>query len=317
MDPQFAALTLLRYSAYALPRHLGFGNHDINQGQDVKPTEAGTEKLHDAETDVMEKLLCDAEFIRARTQLLGVVPTKLQQWDESAFGEADKTLMRAIRAIRIKDINCLPATIVHLKDVEYFYEAACEHVDGEGQTRRYVRALSMWRHNLLRLCGGEDASSSSHDNLGLCGMQGSCMLAAKYLLSSDDAWSMNDVSEESVQSKKSSRSRKSRHKSIDPESVTAALSVDISQLKTELSIGRSILSLAKFAQSLTSKRTCAQSILQGEIAACLRDAIDVLSGISRTLQLIMSIGDLEEDDISDSITAFGGAHTLHSEICYH
>lgn len=282
------------------------------------------ENLQKVEADVIKALLCDVEFTKVRTELLGQVKHE-QQLDESLYSEDDETLLRAIKAFRNKELNCLPATVVHIKDVErvlMLHESSFEriNVEDEGRGCGCVDALTNWRQSLLLLCTGEntystgkqddlsDQSKLPRHSLKVCGIQGSCISAAKTLLGKDDAWSLSDPSEKSSSSKKSFRNRKGRNKSIDAGTLSAAINADISQLKTELSIARSLLSLAKFAQGLASKNTLhlVPSVLQEEIALCLRDAITILSSISKTLQIIMSVGDLEEDDLDDSTTLSGG-----------
>jgi hypothetical protein len=264
----------------------------------------------------MRNLLCDAEFTNIRTNLLG--RNIIKQPEESLNGEADKALVLAIKGSREKERSYLSATVVHVKDIERFH-ALCEPISDGDETRDMfqgsdcIEALAMWRHKLLGLRNVEkktlpEAERSEINNNSV--FRANCASVAKTLLSKEDAWSANDTSEESSQSKKSSRSRKSSSKGIDQAKLAKALNVDIGHLKTELSIGRSILSLAKFTQRLSSKKSSriAPSLLQEEVSFGLRDAIEVLSGISKTLQLILSepFADLEEDDLDSSIKLSGG-----------
>lgn len=310
------ALVLRKYSAYALPKHTAFGIHGV--GQDGEPTlDDSDDRLQMIELDVVKKLLCNDAFTDARAGLLEVAPTRQQQLDETLCSEDDKTLVRAIRAFRrSKEKNYLPATVIHIKDIERLLSFGEKGTDNEVMSG-CVEAVAMWRRKLLHNCGAGKASStvqstelSDHSKPESCSVyrvRGNCITVAKNLLAKDDAWSLNDTSEESVQTRKSSRGRKSRNKSIDSAAITTAINTDVCQLKTELSIGRSILSLAKFAQSCSSKdANHVSAILQEEVSLCLRDAINVLASISRALQVIMSVGDLEEEDLDDSITPPGG-----------
>jgi hypothetical protein len=270
-------------------------------------------RLQMIELHVMKNLLCDDGFTDSRSELLRVA-MRQQQFDETLYSEDDKTLVRAIRAFRSnRENNYLPATVIHIKDIERLlgFGESCEG-DGE-QKSDCVDAVAMWRRKLLQNC--DVNSSSAHntevlnqskpptDSCGVYGPRSNCITVAKTLLAKDDAWSLYDTSE----SRKSSRSRKSRNKSVDSGAINQAINTDVCQLKTELSIGRSILSLAKFAQSCSDKNANhVLPTLQEEVSLCLRDAIIVLSRISRALQLIMSVGDLEEEDLDDSVTPPGG-----------
>ena len=260
-----------------------------------------------------EKLLCNSTFFKARTDLLGNGEKRLQELDESLNAEVDKALIKTIRYARCKTSNYLPATIMHIKDVERNFLQRNDDGDNDIRGSGTIGLLTTWRHQLLLLCSEKTTSTASGTmDYGESNPyhNSEILKVAKTLLSKDDAWTNN--TDESA-SKKSSRSRRNRSEIIDPTILANAINADICRIKADLSIGRSMLSLAKFTQRMSNKGTCcvSWSTLQVEVALCLRDSIEILSSTSKQLQTIMSesFSNLEEEDLDDSIISSCGPGT--------
>ena len=315
----FVAQTLLRYAAYALPRHAVFGLHGSKQ--DDPSTASITNEYQERERAfVMKKLLTTNNFIQARMELLGSDSANFHRQAQYLDNEVvDKPLATAINHSLEGTRNYLPSTIVHIKDIDWFSATSgCIEPDDEAEKKDdCIKAVALWRHQLLQLSKEKKKTATTNDD-GNTALDNPYSLSssgvpkcnnisvAKTLLLQDDAWSLAESSEVSNKSKKSStRSRKSRNTSLDPKKLEIAINANVDDLKTELSIGRSILTLAKFVQNFTSKNTSpAPPMFQEQIAFCLRDAIEILSSISKTLQLILSKSHakLVEDDLDDAIT---------------
>ena len=294
-------LTLRRYAAYSLPRHAALGMSNAVQNGNVS--------MH-----AMQTLLCDPEFFKARIDyLLGHSRKRLQLLNESLDAEDDEALIETIKKDRERTFNYLPATTMHIADVERSLPLKNNDRCINTRGKDTIEPLTKWRQQLLLICsekttsaanGTEEYGESSHDR------NDEILKVAKILLSKDDAWS-NNTSEESIQSKKSSRSRRNRSENIDPTTLANAINTDILQIKANVSTGRSILSLAKFTQRLSSLGCCSvsPSTLQEEVALCLRDSIEVLSSASKTLHIILSdsLSNLEEEDLDDSLLSSSGS----------
>eukprot|EP00804_Cyclotella_cryptica_P019567 CCRYP_014328-RC/>CCRYP_014328-RC protein AED:0.07 eAED:0.07 QI:612/1/1/1/1/0.83/6/2494/1628 len=326
-------LTIRRYAAYTVPRHAAFGMQGIGQIREFE-LEIKPERLRRTHIDIMKEMLCDSVLITARCKLLGSGRMRDEHFDEPLNSGVDRSLVQAIKQYRDKDHNLLPATTAHLKDIELFssfLESMIESSDNDDtnneQMRNYcVDALSVWREKLLLLCGEQNNTtingidpSTPNINIGCAPhnngvLAGSFLDIAKALLSKDDAWPSNDDKTLGVQMKKQHRSRRIRNESIKPELLETVVNINMCHLKTQTTIGRSLLTLAKFAQSLLSKNSscAAASAFQDLISICLCDAIEVLTCVSKKLQIILSdlLEGLEEDDLVDSVTSTGPTFCL-------
>lgn len=316
----FAARTLLRYAAYALPRHAVFGLQCANQ-DDPLTLVIRNENQERYGACVMKKLLTNNNFIQARIELLGNEGAEHREHAQHMDDEVDKTLPSAIKTSKERRRNYLPSTIVHIKDIDSF-SAMSGCVEPENLVEKnhdYIKAVATWRHKLLQQSKEKKKTASTDNEANITSESSSgvpkCNISvAKTLLLQEDAWSSCESSEENKKSRKSStRSRKSRNTSLDPKKLEIAINANVGDIKTELSIGRSILTLAKFVQNSTRKnQSSAAPTFQEQVAFCLRDAIEILSSISKTLQLILSKSHakLVEDDLDDSITTLGPAACL-------
>ena len=162
----------------------------------------------------------------------------------------------------------------------------------------------------------------------------SCVNAAEVLLSTKDAWTMKDdskqvfakeSSEEPNASFISSRSRKGRRKRTDPLAATPlarVLNIGINDLRTIVSIGRSLVELAQFSQCMRetdifhkeTKDIVAKleeenvtSCFHRLQCSCLKNAIEVLSCTATTLGYILCSSldkKLDEDDLDESCATY-------------
>jgi len=166
------------------------------------------------------------------------------------------------------------------------------------------------------------------------GTQESCIEVAKSLLAKDDAWTMKDDSaqifkEDSSKEFLSPRPprKKGRKRVVQKEGATATtslariLNIDINELRTSVTIGRSLLSIAEFSQYMLDKdifdkdlkeSSSVTSRLHGIQLSCLKNAIEVLSCSATTLGYILSssLQKLDEDDLDETVTTTLGPTLL-------
>ncbi|KAL7543830.1 hypothetical protein ACHAXR_013162 [Thalassiosira sp. AJA248-18] len=146
--------------------------------------------------------------------------------------------------------------------------------------------------------------------------------AAKSLLATDDAWTMKDDSTKMFRSAAKEfsprPSRKGRRKRIEKEGTAATtslariLDIDINDLRTAISLGRSLLALAEFSQHMVDKEIFEEG-LKGSSSitsrlhllqsSCLKKAIQVLSCSAITLGYILSssLDKLDEEDLDETV----------------
>ena len=152
-----------------------------------------------------------------------------------------------------------------------------------------------------------------------------CVEVALSLLANEDAWTMKDNSKHvfrrELANKSSSTPRPSRKKrapsSSSSTALSSVLSIDINDLRTAVSIARSLLEVAAFSKRVhdgtdkarvTRKQARSlKSLLRMEQTTCLKNAIEILSVAAKTLCYITSgaLDRLDEDDIDDSVNTSG------------
>ena len=164
------------------------------------------------------------------------------------------------------------------------------------------------------------------------GVMDNCIEVAKSLLAREDAWTMKDnscqilkncTSKEDKASRKLQRKgrRKRSDDTTEPTLLAKIVRIDINDIRTAISIGRSLLSLSEFShyalekEVFTKKRGTSSmtSRLRQEQAFCLNDSIQVFSFTAITLVYILSSAfeKLDEDDLDETVlTSFGPTHCL-------
>jgi len=152
----------------------------------------------------------------------------------------------------------------------------------------------------------------------------------KSLLATTDAWTTignrNTRETTDVLLNESSfikpRRKEQRRKSIgNPQEnevspLAKILKIDINELRTSISLGHSFLSLARFVQSNSSnyeKSNRSSSVVSCANAiqcSCLMKAIAILACSATTLETIMSVGNLDEDDLDETVATTFDPTTL-------
>ena len=172
-------------------------------------------------------------------------------------------------------------------------------------------------------------SYNGSDPNKLFGTDDNCIEVAKSLLAREDAWTMKDNSDQifhydssfrddpSFKISKRKGRRKRRDHKMKSTSLARILSIDISHLRSAVSIGRSLLSLAEFSQNISCEAFFHKKLhhlgsevshLHHEQSCCLNDAIEVLSFTATTLLYILSnsLDNLDEDDLDETVTTSFG-----------
>jgi hypothetical protein len=105
----------------------------------------------------------------------------------------------------------------------------------------------------------------------------------------------------------------------DTSPLAQILKMDISGLRTSISLGRSLLGLAQFVQILPKKDFFDEKLkessslisrLQGIQSCCLMNAIEVLSCSATSLGYIQSLDMLDEDDLDETVDTTLGLNVL-------
>ena len=147
---------------------------------------------------------------------------------------------------------------------------------------------------------------------------------AKLLLAKEDAWTMknnfclfnNDFSREPLFVKSSPKGRRSESTGNSQQEASSQLAhvlkITINELRSSISIGRSLLDLAQytdifFKDDIFDKKLKEPSSVTTRLHAiqcfCLMNAIEVLSCSATYLEYILSLDKLDEEDLDESAIA--------------
>lgn len=161
----------------------------------------------------------------------------------------------------------------------------------------------------------------------------SCVEVTKTLLAKKDAWTMKDNSAQvfkedssteitSPKPPRKGRRKKRAEQKEESQALTSlarVLGINIYDLRMSVSVGRSLLFLNEFAQSVRDKEIFSKeakesrSIVHGIQCSCLKNAIEILSCAATTLGYILcsSLEKLDEDDLDETVmTSLGPAVLL-------
>lgn len=162
----------------------------------------------------------------------------------------------------------------------------------------------------------------------------SCFEVVKSLLAKEDAWTMKDDSGKIFKGDSSKKfssprpPRKGRRKRVEQKEETTAttslariLNIDINDLRTAITLGRSLLSLSEFSQYMLEKDMFKKELKESSSVtprlhemqcSCLKNAVEVLSCSATTLGYILSksLAKLDEDDLDETVTTTLGPAAL-------
>ena len=157
---------------------------------------------------------------------------------------------------------------------------------------------------------------------------------AKSLLAKADSWTTKDNSSwifkdnlleepSSIKSPPKGRRRKiignPQEERNDTSPLAQILKIDISDLRTSISLGSSLLGLAQFSQIISKKDIFDDKVkesrsllsrLQAIQCSCLLNAIEVLSCSATALGYILSLDMLDEDDLDETVNTALGPNVL-------
>mmetsp|Transcript_26648 Transcript_26648/g.63910 ORF Transcript_26648/g.63910 Transcript_26648/m.63910 type:complete len:2683 (+) Transcript_26648:137-8185(+) len=236
--------------------------------------------------------------------------------------------------------NCVDAMVIWKDELLSIYRSL---LYGGKLTIREVAAKEELKVSLSSQPKGEDLalycadSPNSNDSIG---MGESCAKVAKFLLTKEDSWTTKIDGSQIFQEGKGSSSKKKetfasprpprrgrrkrgraeRKETMDDATNVAAsplaqiLGININDLRTAITVGRSLISLAEFSQHMQDKTITfpkeskeSSSTLRSRIRAlqcsCLKEAIELLSAAAGTLGLVLSdpLNKLDEDDLDETV----------------
>jgi len=163
----------------------------------------------------------------------------------------------------------------------------------------------------------QSKEEKEEEDYGESSIEESCVEAVKKLLEKEDAWTMKDDSKQvfkddptaEISSPRPPRKGQKKKDVIVPTTPLArVLSIDINDLRTAVSIGRSLLTLVEFSRVLPGKEASKEvakdlsSRLQGIQCSCLKAAIEILSCSATTLGYILcnTLQNIDEDDVDSA-----------------
>jgi tetratricopeptide (TPR) repeat protein len=347
-----------RYAAYSLPRHVAIGSLVVDsQGHFVMGT---TEICTDLRKNLFDSLLCDKCFINARAKLLGIgnnlpaVPDKTLNNDGMGA-----QIMKIAEQTHSKDCNLLFSTSCQTKDIEWCASLCIpDHNEPREQNKSdNISALSLaacldaiarWAellmaYHLLHYDGKFMVCTDNKDSqlMSYCkdtrdDKPFSAAEIAESLLAKEDPWTMknnlcffiNDLSKEIPSIKTSPKGRRRKIISNPQQEANHAprlahvLKVDINELRTSISLGRSLFGLAQFLELIFEKDLFDKKLnessseisrLHGIQCFCLMNAIDVLSCSATILGYILSLDKQDEDDLDEAVDPKFGPNDLCKE----
>jgi len=165
----------------------------------------------------------------------------------------------------------------------------------------------------------EDYNDGNHDESP--GGAESCLDVANTLLSTGDAWTSKrtPILEKDASSKVSSPRPHRKGRRHQKESTSTAttlvriLNIDINDLRTAVSVGRSLLGIAEFSQFMldgdmfkveAKDSSAVTSHSNGLQSSCLKNAIEILSSSATTLGYLLcsSLDKVDEDDLDETVS---------------
>ena len=263
-------------------------------------------------------------------------PTQ-QHEEDNASGASSLSLSDCLDAIdQLKEALIAPFQLLHdngkvtIRNEQFTREKSKD--ESSESKKEEVPALE----HLVQLvtCYG-DSTVDKHTKPVTTGE--SCFEVAKSLLAKDDAWTMRDDSsqlfkedppaEDIVVSsrphpprrgwRKNKRSDHKKEGSSTATPLARVLGIDINDLRTSVSIARSLLKISEFSQFMLEKEIFQKDVM-GESksspssafsranrtqCSCLKNAIEILSCSATTLGYILSssLKKLDEDDLDETV----------------
>ena len=154
----------------------------------------------------------------------------------------------------------------------------------------------------------------------------SLLAKASWTMKDNSSWIFKDDFLEEPSSIKSPPKRRRRKIISNPQEeisdtspLAQILKIDINDLRSSISIGRSLLGLAQFSQIITKKDIFDEKLkesrslfsrLQAIQGSCLMNAIEVLSCSATALGYILSLDMLDEDDLDETVNTTLGPNVL-------
>lgn len=353
-------MTKKRYAALSLPRHTAIGLLDVDaNGHSLLILD--DDKVAHLRTQLFDNLLSDKYFINARSNLLGrdaFQHTSSGQISTQISGKNDWNLFVSTNQ-HMRDIEWCSSLIGYylnkendlpfqqaknVRDYASILSSCCLDAISGWQAELISLFQTLFTSGKLTICEyNADEPDSIIGTRGIkvpdakpdqCAVgegdsQGQdTVKVAESLLMRNDAWIMEDNSAkifQRVSPKTFPRPRRGRRQKET--SATSALarilSIDINELRTSISIGRSLIALAEFSHTMLDQcnytKDRNESIpVNSQVhlmqRLCLQYAIEALSCSATTLTYILcnSLDNLDEDDLDDTVvTTLGPAALLH------
>lgn len=330
-----------RYAARSLPIHTAIGLLNVD-AIGHSQLDFNDETRADLRRQVFDNLLSDKDFIHARAILLG------RGDSHSAHAIQHASARRVATQISGSNVwNLLASTTQHMNDIDWcasllnnrLPSQPIENIkDGISPLSCCLDAITGWQAELLAsyhvlLTSGkltiydDSAKDPSDTNDEQCEVPNDdpriqdVIKLAESLLAKNHAWIMeinsakllqNDTSKK-FQSTRPPRKGRRKKEAIATTPLARILSIDVNELRTSISIGRSLLGLTEFSQTILDKYNCDKdrketSSVASQVhmiqSSCLQFAIEAISCSATTLTYIVSnaLDKLDEDDLDETVT---------------